>query len=120
SIPVDEAINSAISRIHSPISHLTKRNIQDLLTVTLHNVYFTFQSKMIPPNRRTSHGIQLLETLKASRSHSWTFTVTITDQGPSTFEFYKKKAKKPLFVHYKSALPSTTKKITLSPMNANA
>ncbi|KAK3754672.1 hypothetical protein QZH41_004531 [Actinostola sp. cb2023] len=37
------------------------------------------------------------------------FTVTITDQGPSTFEFYKKKAIKPLFVHYKSALPSTTK-----------
>ncbi|KAK3728363.1 hypothetical protein QZH41_000654 [Actinostola sp. cb2023] len=42
------------------------------------------------------------------------FTVAITDQGPSTFEFYKKKAQKPLFVHYKSALPSTTKKNIIS------
>ncbi|KAK3715634.1 hypothetical protein QZH41_008079 [Actinostola sp. cb2023] len=38
------------------------------------------------------------------------FTVTISDQGSSSFEFYKKKAKKPIFVHYQSAIPYNTKK----------
>ena len=33
------------------------------------------------------------------------FNVTITDDGNSTFEFYKKPAKKPTFVHHKSAQP---------------
>ena len=33
------------------------------------------------------------------------FNVTITDDGNSTFEFYKKPAKNPTFVHHKSAQP---------------
>jgi len=37
------------------------------------------------------------------------FTVTITEEGKSEFEFYRKKAKKPMFIHHKSAIPKQTK-----------
>ena len=37
------------------------------------------------------------------------FKVTITTNGESSFEFYKKPAKKPLFVHHQSALPKRSK-----------
>ena len=37
------------------------------------------------------------------------FKVTITTNGESFFEFYKKPAKKPLFVHHQSALPKRSK-----------
>ena len=37
------------------------------------------------------------------------FTVRLTEEGKAEFEFYKKKAKKPLFVHHKSALPKHSK-----------
>ena len=38
------------------------------------------------------------------------FTVTIKPNGSTEFEYYQKKAKKPIFVHYKSSLPSKTKR----------
>lgn len=38
------------------------------------------------------------------------FEFSITDEGKATFNFYKKRAKKPLFVHCESALPSQTKR----------
>ena len=34
------------------------------------------------------------------------FKVTISKDGNSSFEFYKKPAKKPLFVHHQSAIPT--------------
>jgi len=37
------------------------------------------------------------------------FKLTITTNGESSFEFYKKPAKKPLFVHHQSALPKVFK-----------
>ena len=37
------------------------------------------------------------------------FKVTISKDGKSSFEFYKKSAKKPLFVHHKSAIPTKSK-----------
>ena len=37
------------------------------------------------------------------------FKVTISKDGKSSFEFYKKSAKKPLFVHHKSAIPMKSK-----------
>ena len=43
------------------------------------------------------------------RKSSLDFNITITNHGQTEFEFYKKKAKKPLFVHYKTDLPKATK-----------
>jgi len=37
------------------------------------------------------------------------FKVTISKDGKSSFEFYKKPAKKPLFVHHQSAIPKKIK-----------
>ena len=37
------------------------------------------------------------------------FTVHLTNEGNAEFNFYKKKAKKPLFEHHKSALPKRSK-----------
>lgn len=47
------------------------------------------------------------------------FTVHLTNEGSAEFNFYKKKAKKPLFVHYKSALPNDLKS-TSSATSENA
>ena len=41
------------------------------------------------------------------------FTVTIKPNGSTEFEYYQKKAKKTIFVHYKSSLPSKTKRINI-------
>ena len=38
------------------------------------------------------------------------FKVTVSPDGNSSFEFYKKPAKKPLFVHYQSAMPTKSKR----------
>ena len=37
------------------------------------------------------------------------FKVTISEAGRSSFEFYKKTAKKPLFIHHQSAIPKKSK-----------
>ena len=37
------------------------------------------------------------------------FKVTISKDGNNSFEFYKKPAKKPLFVHHQSAIPTKSK-----------
>ena len=37
------------------------------------------------------------------------FKVTISEDGRSSFKFYKKPAKKPLFVHHQSAIPKKSK-----------
>ena len=46
SIPIQEAITNATDRIHSPIFHLDKQDIKDLLTVTLSNMYFSFNGQV--------------------------------------------------------------------------
>ena len=38
------------------------------------------------------------------------FSVKITQEGKASFDFFQKAAKKPLFVNYSSALPTTTKR----------
>ncbi len=48
-------------------------------------------------------------TSKGSSLSLLDFTVHLTEEGKAEFEFYKKKAKKPLFVHHKSVLPKHSK-----------
>ena len=51
-----------------------------------------------PQKTPNGHALSLLD-----------FKVTISKEGKSSFEFYKKAAKKPLFVHHQSALPQKSK-----------
>ena len=46
SIQVQEAITNATDRIRTPILHLAKQDIMDLLTVTLNNMYFSFNGQV--------------------------------------------------------------------------
>ena len=46
SIPIQEAITNATDRIHGLIFHLAKQEIMDLLTVTLSNMYFSFNGQV--------------------------------------------------------------------------
>ena len=48
-IPIQEAITNAADRIQNPILHLTKQDITDLLTVTLNNMYFSFNGQVFRP-----------------------------------------------------------------------
>ena len=169
SIPIQEAITNATDRIHNPIFHLAKQDIKDLLTVTLNNMYFSFNDQVfrqkeglpmgsnisailailfmdrletialsshlsIRPYKRYVDDIYLQTTCEdmadqfhstmnnlhpkltfeiekpeiTPSSHSLSllyFKVTISKDGKSSFEFYKKTAKKPIFVHHQSAIP---------------
>ena len=174
SIPIQEAITNAVDRIQNPILHLTKQDITDLRTVTLNNMYFSFNGQVfrqkeglpmgssisgilailtfmdrietialsshlsISPYRRYIDDIHLQTTdeemadqfhhtmnnlhpkLKFEIEKPETtpnglplslldFKVTISKDGKSSFEFYKKTAKKPLFVHHQSAIPKRSK-----------
>jgi len=46
SMPIQEAITNAIDRIQNPILHLSKQDITDLLTLTLNNMYFSFNGQV--------------------------------------------------------------------------
>jgi len=46
SIPIQEAITNTTDRIHTPILHPAKQDIIDLLTVTLNNMYFSFDGQV--------------------------------------------------------------------------
>ena len=173
SIPIQEAITNATDRIHNPIFHLAKQDIKDLLTVTLNNMYFSFNDQVfrqkeglpmgsnisailaimfmdrletialsshlsISPYKRYVDDIYLQTTCEdmADQFHSTMnnlhpklkfeiekpvitpsghslslldFKVTISKDGKSSFEFYKKTAKKPIFVHHQSAIPTKSK-----------
>ena len=172
SIPIQEAITNAVDRIQNPILHLSKQDITDLLTVTLNNMYFSFNGQVFrqkegPPMGSSISGIlailfmDKLETIALSHlsiSPYWRyvdniylqttgeevadrfhhtmnslhpklkyeiekpettpnglsltlldFKVTISEDGRSSFEFYKKTVKKPLFVHHQSAIPKKSK-----------
>ena len=173
SIPIQEAITNAVDRIQNPILHLSKQDITDLLTVTLNNMYFSFNGQVFrqkegPPMGSSISGIlailfmNKLETIALSTHLSispyWRyvddiclqttgeemadrfhhtmnslhpklkyeiekpettpnglslslldFKVTISEDGRSSFEFYKKTVKKPLFVHHQSAIPKKSK-----------
>ena len=45
-IPIQEAITNATGRIQSPILHLSKHDVSDLLQVTLNNIYFSFRDQV--------------------------------------------------------------------------
>ena len=173
SIPIQEAITNATDRIHSPIFHLAKQDIMDLLTVTLSNMYFSFNGQVFRQKEGLPMGSNIsailailfmdrLETIALSShlsispykryvddiylqttnedmadqfhftmnnlhpklkfeiekpeitpsGHSLSlldFKVTISKDGRSSFEFYKKTAKKPIFVHHRSAIPKKSK-----------
>ena len=174
SIPIQEAITNATDRIHNPIFHLAKQDMDmDLLTVTLNNMYFSFNGQVfrqkeglamgsnisailailfmdrletialsshlsISPYKRYVDDIYLQTTCEdmADQFHSTMnnlhpklkfeiekpeitpsghslslldFKVTISKDGKSSFEFYKKTAKKPIFVHHQSAIPRKLK-----------
>ena len=55
SIPVQEAITNATDRIQKPILHLSKQDTTDLLTVTLNNMYFSFQSQVFRQNKKKAY-----------------------------------------------------------------
>ena len=62
SIPIQEAITNAVDRIQNPILHLSKQDIIDLLTVTLNNMYFSFNGQVFrqkkgPPMGSSISGI---------------------------------------------------------------
>jgi len=46
SIPIQEAITNATDRIQNPILHLAKQGITNLLTVTLNNMYLSFNDQV--------------------------------------------------------------------------
>ena len=46
SITIQEAITNAVDRIQNPILHLSKQDIADLLTVTLNDMYFSFNGQV--------------------------------------------------------------------------
>ena len=170
---VQEAITNATDSIQKPILHLSKQDTTDLLTVTLNNMYFSFQSQVFRQKEGLPMGSSIsgilailfmdkLETIALSSHLSIScyrryvddiylqttgegmadqfhytmnnlhpklkfeiekpettpdglslslldFKVTVSKDGKSSFEFYKKSAKKPLFVHHKSAIPKKSK-----------
>ena len=176
SVPVNEAIDVAVSYFPSTNRPLTKDNIRDLLTVLLCNTYFhfntqifqqteglpmgsslsgilailfidrlkpgvidhynisnpydryvddihsqasdeneadTFHSAMNSTHPRIQFEIEKPNTSLNGQSLSLSlldFTVTIKPDGDTEFEFYKKKAKKPVFLNYRSAIPNKTKR----------
>ena len=66
---------------------------------TMNNLHpklkFEIEKPAITPS---GHSLSLLD-----------FKVTICKDGKSSFEFYKKTAKKPIFVHHQSAIPKKSK-----------
>ena len=170
SIPIQEAITNAVNRIQNRILHLSEQEVTDLLTVTLNNMYFSFNGQVFPQKDGLPMGSSIsgilailfmdkietiallshlsinpykryvddiyLQTTSEEMAHQFhhtiknlhpklkfpiekpeitpngyklsllDFKVSISKDGKSgSFEFYKKKAKKPLFVDHQSAIP---------------
>lgn len=81
-------------------SQASNENEADLLHSVVNSAHPRIQFDIEKPN--TSPNGQSLSLLD--------FTVTIKSDGKTQFEFYKKKAKKPIFLNYKSAIPKKTKR----------
>ncbi len=174
SVPIQEAIENIIDRVGNNTTYsLTAADLEELLTVTLTNTFFTFKSNIylqiqgLPMGSSISGILAIVfldrlekmtvmqdlrinpytryvddaylqttneeqadeihknmnqlhpcikfeiekptETPEGNKISLLDFSVTITKDGDSTFEFYKKKAKKPLFANNKSALPRQLK-----------
>ena len=77
----------------------TSEDMADQFHSTMNNLHpklkFEIEKPEITPN---GHSLSLLD-----------FKVTISKEGKSSFEFYKKTAKKPIFVHHQSAIPKKSK-----------
>ena len=68
-------------------------------TSTMNNLHPKLKFEIEKPEITPSgHSLSLLD-----------FKVTISKNGKSSFEFYKKTAKKPIFVHHQSAMPKKSK-----------
>ena len=77
----------------------SSKDMADQFHSTINNLHpklkFEIEKPEITPN---GHSLSLLD-----------FKVTISKDGKSSFEFYKKTAKKPIFVHHQSAIPKKSK-----------
>ena len=106
-------------------SHLTispyKRYVDDIYVRTTNEEtadHFHHIINKVHPNLKFK--IEKPETTPSGLSLSLLdFNVTMSKDGNSSFEFYKKPAKKPLFVHHRSAIP-TKSKIKFIATNENA
>ena len=106
-------------------SHLTispyKRYVDDIYVQTTNEEtadHFHHVINKVHPNLKFE--IEKPETTPSGLSLSLLdFKVTISKDGNSSFEFYKKPAKKPLFAHHQSAIP-TKSKIKFIATNENA
>ena len=102
-------------RNHSPLLAPNDKPLQEIeetadhfhhtINKVHHNLKFELEKPEITPSGLS---LSLLD-----------FKVTISKDGNSSFEFYKKPAKKPLFVHHQSAIP-TKSKIKFIATNENA
>ncbi len=81
---IDDAYLQTIDETHADKIHQTMNSLHP-------DIKFEIEK---PSEQEGKRSISLLD-----------FTVNISHQGETSFEFYRKKAKKPLFVNYKSALP---------------
>ena len=52
---IQEATTNAADGIQNPILHLSKQDITDLLTVTLNNMYFSFNGQVFRQKRRRTY-----------------------------------------------------------------
>ena len=55
-IPIQEAITNATDRIPSPVLHLSRQDVSDLLQVTLNNMYFSFRDQVFRQREGLSMG----------------------------------------------------------------
>ena len=96
-------------------SHLSispyKRYVDDIyLQTTCEDMADQFHSTMNNLHPKLKFEIEKPEITPSGHSLSLLdFKVTISKDGKSSFEFYKKTAKKPIFVHHQSAIPIKSK-----------
>ena len=94
-------------------SHLSispyRRDVDDIyLQTTGEEMADRFHHTMNSLHTKLKFEIEKPETTPNGLSLSLIdFKVTISEDGRSSFEFYKKPAKKPLFVHHQSAIPKS-------------
>ena len=88
-----------------------KRYVDDIyLQTTCEDMADKFHSAMNNLHPKLKFEIEKPEITPSGHSLSLLdFKVTISKNGKSSFEFYKKTAKKPIFVHHQSAIPKKSK-----------
>lgn len=74
----------------------TNKSEAELMLQIFNQQHLNIQFEIEHPN--SSNQLSLLD-----------FSITVSDQGNKIYKFYKKPAKKDLFVHYRSAIPTASK-----------